>query len=234
MSDYDPHGAALLDYANGNHDAMLICWQDGVRDDVPAAFWFRADIDPMEQRALDLAKGRVLDLGAGTGVHALRLEARGLDVTALDIAPQCVELMRARGVRRPVAGDFYRFEGGPFDTILAICNGLDKVGRLADLPRFLDRMAALLAPGGQVLADSFDLRIGASPERLAELEAKTNSGRYFGEMDLQLEYAGRQGTPFTVLQVDPETLTQMASARGWQCEIIDRNGSHYLARLTRA
>lgn len=123
---YNPHGEALLDYADGNHAATLIYWQDGVRDDVPAAVCFREHIDPLESDALDLCGGRVLDLGAGTGVHTLRLVTRGLDVTALDIAPQCVEIMRRRAVRRPVAGDCYTFEAVPFDTILAICDGLEK------------------------------------------------------------------------------------------------------------
>ena len=228
---YDPHSEALLDYFAGSASATLICIQDGERDDVPAAFWFRDTIDPLEQRALDLAHGRVLDLGAGTGVHALRLQQRGVDVVAIDVAPGCVQIMRQRGLRQALSADLYEFDGGPFDTILCICNGLDKVGRLADLPRFLDRMRHLLAPGGQLLADSFDLRVGASPERLAELARKELSGSYFGEMDLQFEFNGCRGAAFTVLQIDDQTLAQHACELGWSCEVLERNGGHYLARL---
>lgn len=60
---YDPHGVALLDCFRGKTSAMLICHQDGVRDDVPAAFWLRETIDPLETLALDLCRGRVLDAG---------------------------------------------------------------------------------------------------------------------------------------------------------------------------
>lgn len=227
---YDPHGAALLDCFRGDAAAMLICHQDGARDDVPAAFWLREAIDPLEGLALDLCRGRVLDVGAGAGLHALELQRRGLDVTAIDISPECVTIMRERGVRNAAAVNLYAFDGGPFDTIITLCNGLDKVGRLADLPRFLDRMRRLLAQGGQLLADSFDLRVGADAARLAEMARKEAAGRYFGELDLPFAYKGRKGAPFTVLQVDFETLDRIAREGGWTCERIERSGGHYLVR----
>jgi SAM-dependent methyltransferase len=227
---YDPHGAALLECFRGDAAALLICHQDGVRDDVPAAFWLRETIDPLEALALDLCRGRILDVGAGAGLHALELQRRGFDVTAIDIAPECVTIMRERGVRQAVAADLFGYDDGPFDTIINLCNGLDKVGRLADLPRFLARMRRLLAPGGQLIADSFDLRIGADAPRLAELARKEALGRYFGEIDLRFEYKDRCGAPFSALQVDYQTLARIAGDNRWTCELIERAGAHYLAR----
>jgi SAM-dependent methyltransferase len=227
---YSLHGAALLDCFRGDTSAMLICHQDGTRDDVPAAFWLRETIDPLEARALDLCRGRVLDVGAGAGIHSLELQRRGLDPTAIDIAPECVAIMRERNVRKAEAADLYAFDGGPFDTIICLCNGLDKVGCLADLPRFLGRIRELMAPGGQLIADSFDLRVGADAVRLAELARKDAVGRYFGEVDLRFEYKGRSGAPFSVLHIDYETLARIAEHHGWQCELIMSDGGHYLAR----
>jgi SAM-dependent methyltransferase len=228
---YDPHGAAVLDCFRGAADAMLICHQDGARDDVPAAFWLREAIDPLEAQALALCRGRVLDVGAGTGLHALALQRRGLDVTAIDISPDCVTIMRERGVRDARAADLYAFGDGPFDTIINLCNGLDKVGRLADLPRFLDCMRRLLAPGGLLIADSFDLRVGADAAGRAAIARKLAAGRYFGEIDLRFEYNGRSGPAFSVLHVDSETLAQVASEHGWSCAKLGERGGHYLARL---
>jgi SAM-dependent methyltransferase len=227
---YDPHGAALLDCFRGEASATLVCWQDSERDDVPAAFWLREVLDPLEALALDLCRGRVLDVGAGAGLHSLELQRRGLCVTAIDVAPECVAVMRERGVRDARATDLHAFDGGPFDTVVCLCNGLDKVGRLTELPRFLARVRALLAPGGQLVADSFDLRVGADAARLAALSRKQATGRYFGEMDLRFEYKGRIGAPFSVLQVDYETLAQTAEHEGWTCELLGSAGGHYLAR----
>ena len=231
-SAYNPHGAAMLDYFNGNLSATVICVQDGERDDVPVAVWFRETPFPAEQLALDLCRGRVLDLGAGAGIHTLELQRRGLDVAAIDIAPECVQIMKRRGVKNAQAADLYAFEGGPFDTIICLCNGLDKVGRLSDLPRFLARMRGLLASGGQLLADSADLRAFATPEREAEFARKQAAGRYYGELDMVFEYTGVRGEPFTVLQVDSATLTEHARANAWECEVLSEENGHYLARLT--
>ena len=225
---YDPHGAALLDCFRGDAEATLICYQDGARDDVPAAFWLRETIDPLEQCALDLCRGHVLDVGAGSGLHSLTLQNRGFDVTAFDVSAECVTIMRERGVRDAEIADLYEFEGGPFDTIICLCNGLDKVGRLADLPRFLDHMRKLLKPDGRLIADSFDLRADASAEQLAVFAKKEAAGRYFGELDLRFEYKGVSGDPFTVLQVDFETLSEIALKSGWHCELIVKKGGHYL------
>lgn len=98
------------------------------------------------------------------------------------------------------------------------------------MPGFLGRMRELLAPGGQLIADSFDLRVGANAGRLAELASKVAAGRYFGEVDLQLEYKGRCGAPFSVLHIDYETLAHIAERHGWECKLICRDGGHYLAR----
>ncbi|MFM9941348.1 MAG: class I SAM-dependent methyltransferase [Hyphomicrobiaceae bacterium] len=231
---YNPHGAALLDYWRGNSTATLICYQDGKRDDVPAAFWFRASFDPLEQLGLNLCRGTVLDVGAGTGIHAIELQRRDFEVTAIDIAAECIEIMIARGVRNTTTTDLYAFEGGPYDTIICLCNGLDKVGTLSDLPRFLRQMRSLLAQDGQLIVDSFDVRIGADAAVTGELRRKTNSGRYFGEMDMIFEYNGVRGTEFTVLQVDRETLALIAQQNGWRCEIVEQLGGHYLARLSPA
>lgn len=181
---YDPHGLALLDCFRGDISATLICHQDGARDDVPASFWLRKTIAVLETLALDQCRGQVLDIGAGAGLHSLELQCRGFDVTAIDISSECVAIMRERGVRNAEVADLYEFEDGPFDTIVNLCNGLDKVGRLTDLQRFLDRMRHLLAPGGQLIADSFDLRVGSDAPRLAEMARKEAAGRYFGELDL--------------------------------------------------
>jgi hypothetical protein len=91
----------------------------------------------------------------------------------------------------------------------------------------------LLKPEGQFLVDSTDMRQVAVPEIQAYLEEKRGKGEYFGEMNLQLEYKGRRGAPFTQLYVDPETLSEHAAQSGWACEVVERDESgRYLARLT--
>ena len=52
------------------------------------------------QRALNLVKGRVLDIGCGAGRHSLYLQERGHDVLGIDVSPLAIEICKQRGVRR--------------------------------------------------------------------------------------------------------------------------------------
>lgn len=52
--------------------------------------------------------GALLDVGAGAGLHSLALQHRGIEIMAIDIAPECVAIMRERGVRKAEAVDLMR------------------------------------------------------------------------------------------------------------------------------
>ena len=231
---YDPHGQSLLDYLHGDTAAVItIHSAGGQRADVPVAIFFRAPAAfPLEAEGLALCRGRTLDIGAGSGVHALALQARGLEVVALDFLPACVAVMRARGVRDAQQADIHIYAAAPFDTLLSLMNGLSLVRDLAGLQPFLSNLRRLVKPGGQFLVDSTDLRKTGRPQSAAMVAAATRAGRYFGEADLQLEYRGRRGAPFTQLYVDAATLAEHAHAAGWSCEIVvQEETGRYLARL---
>lgn len=231
---YDPHGESLLDYLDGDMSAVItIHSAGGQRTDVPVSIFFRApDMFPLEARALELCRGRVLDFGAGAGVHTLALQTRGLEVVALDLLPTCVAVMRRRGVRDARCASIHTFTSEPFDTLLSLMNGLSLVRDLSGLQPFLVNLKRLLKPGGQFLVDSTDLRLTGRPQSAAMVAAAERAGRYFGEADLQLEYKGRRSAPFTQLYVDAATLTTHARAAGWTCEIIEQEATgRYLAKL---
>jgi SAM-dependent methyltransferase len=199
---------------------------------MPVALFFRsgARLRPIDRRALALCRGRVLDVGAGAGSTALALQSAGLEVTALELLPAAVTVMRARGVAGARLGDVRTFRTRrPYDTVLALMNGTAAAGTLAGLPAWLDALAAPLAEGGQLIVDSTDLR---EPGRRAE----RGDGRYVGELQYQLEYDGERGPPFPQLFVDAERLAEAAAAVGLDAEVVweGRNPEGaYLARLTR-
>ncbi len=165
--------------------------------------------------------------GAGAGCHTLALQARGLDVVALDAAPAAVKVLQSRGALDARCGDIFGFDGGPFDTILLMMNGIGIVEDLAGLDRFLREAGRLLVPGGQILLDSYDPRGAENPSR-------PGLDRYPGEMRFRLEYKRKRGPVYGWLFVDFDTLRDRAVRAGWSCESIwQEDEGHYLARLAR-
>jgi 2-polyprenyl-3-methyl-5-hydroxy-6-metoxy-1,4-benzoquinol methylase len=229
------YGRALLDFHNGDASVRIaIHRDDGVATPVPIAIFFRSEeqFSPLENTALDLCRGSVLDIGAGTGCHTLALRKRGLRVLPIDISPQSVEVMSARGIADARRIDVFELRGERFDTLLMLMHGIGMVETLPGLDRFLARARGLLAPGGRLVFDSLDVRRTADPRHLAYQEANRKAGRYFGEIRMQFEYKGEKGPLFGWLHVDAETLAERAGNAGWKCRVThQQEDGNYLAQL---
>lgn len=233
----EPFGRALLAYLEGDASARLVLRRDdGEEAAIPAAVFFRDEsgFTGIEQTAIRLCEGRVLDVGAGAGPHSLALQRGAHSVTAIDISPEAVTVARRRGVTDARCADVFAFEEGPFDTLLMMGHGIGIVETIDGLERFLLRAHSLLSDGGQVLLDSLDVRVTDDAAHLAYQEANRSAGRYIGEIRMRFEFQDRPGPSCGWLQVDAETLCAHAAPAGWGCEVIHRGaGGNYLARLRR-
>jgi SAM-dependent methyltransferase len=233
---WEPYAAAMEAYHRGDQHAAIVVYDDFERDEVPVSYFFRPPEEflPLEQLALELCRGRVLDVGAGSGCHSLVLQERGFQVTAIDILPPLIRILEDRGVREARLATWMDLQAEPFDTVFMMMNGLGLTESLAGLRGFLSDARRLVAPGGQVLADSTDVRVRLDREagRTGALERADR--RYVGELHFQVEYTGRKGQPFPQLYVDANTLIRYGRDAEWGCDIVlepDEYG-HYLARLT--
>jgi hypothetical protein len=166
------------------------------------------------------------------GSVSLALQESGVDVTAVEVIPEAVDIMIRRGVRDARQGLVEDLpEKGAFETVLALMNGVALSGTLSRLPSFLRALDDLMAPGGQILLDSTDLLDGSDE---AGLHQDPDQGAYPGELQYQLEFRGEKGAPFPQLFLDPITLGVVTQATGLKLEIVWRGGGgEYLARLTR-
>jgi SAM-dependent methyltransferase len=234
IADKDPMGHAIADFhATGKAAKLRVFSPLLEEDEIPVSTLFRPidDMPELEQRALQLATGAILDVGAGAGCHALALQRLGKTVTAIDISPLAVKTMQERGVKDVLEQDFFKLDG-QYDTILMLMNGIGIVGTISRLPAFFMQVDSLLAPGGQVLFDSSDIcYLFEDEDGIIDL---TGVEGYYGEMTYQMQYRGVKGEPFPWLFIDPETLREQAALHGFDCELV-AHGEHYdyLARLTR-
>lgn len=232
-----PYGLALLDFYNGNSDATLIYYRDdGYIDHSPVSIFFRAIADiNLEQIALKNCLGRVLDVGAGTGIHSLYLKNKGLSVCAIDISPEACEIMRKRGLNEVYCIDVSDFKSEPFDTLLMLGRTIGMVEDMDGLDYFLKDIHKLVKQDGQVLLNSLDVTYPVSPVNLAYHEANRKAGRYIGEIRMCFEYKDFKGPVCGWLHIDSATLAVHSTRAGWLCEIlIEEEDGNYLAKLTKA
>lgn len=231
----DPMGKAIADFwRNGKAGRLRVFSPMFEEDEIPVSYLYRTveEMSPMEQEALRMAQGKTLDVGAGAGCHALALQEQGIDVTAIDISPLSVEVMQARGVQNACLVNFYSLDT-QFDTILMLMNGIGIVGTLQGMPRFFQLLDSILAPGGQVIFDSSDIKyVFENEDGTIEFP---DSESYYGELTYRMQYKNILGNPFPWLYIDAATLSAQAKQYGYTVEIIVQ-GQHYdyLARIAKS
>ncbi len=226
----DVLGQAIFDhYHKLNSSKLWIHNQYGPKEEMPVDTFFR-DVDEMpalELFAINECNGKVLDIGAGAGSHALLLQDRGVDVTAIDISPLAVQVMRQRGVKKAFEADIYTFSPGKFDTLLLLMNGVGIAGDLDGLKILLTHLKSLLNPRGQILFDSSDINY--------LYEGNLPKDKYYGEIAYQYQYKHLHTDWFKWLYIDEQTLTVIANEVGFDVSVlVEDEYDQYLVRLTQS
>ncbi len=232
----DLFGKAILDFQTHNKPEDLITETSiSEEDEMSVAYLFRSysEMPSLEQKALELAKGKILDVGCGAGSHSLYLQnQRYLDVTAIDISANAIQACTLRGIKDAKVQDVMALENEKYDTILLLMNGAGMCGRLKNVAAFLSKLKSLLKPNGQILLDSSDIIYMFDEDedggKIIPLDQE-----YYGEVVFNIRYKGQQENPFNWMYIDYNTLQNVAYANELHCELL-LEGDHfdYLARLS--
>ena len=229
----DLFGKALLDYHNNNYTEDLITSTNiSGSDALPLPYLFRSfsEMPKIEQQALKLAKGAILDVGCGSGSHSLYLQENGLNVKAIDISKGAIEVAKNRGVKH-IELRALLDETESFDTILLLMNGTGIFQELSQISDYLKHLKSVLNPNGQILIDSSDIQYMYEDED-GGLWIDTNAD-YYGELDYFLSYKGEEETSMKWLYLDFERLQLACESVGLKCEkVMDGEHFDYLARIT--
>ncbi|GGH77670.1 SAM-dependent methyltransferase [Filimonas zeae] len=224
----DVLGNALRDhYQQLQTGKLWIHNKYGAKEEMPVNVYFRKEeqMPELELAVLELCRGHVLDIGAGAGSHALYLQKKGLEVTAMDVSPGAVAVMETRGVKQALLKDIYELQSGSYDTLLMLMNGIGLAGTVDGLRKLLQHLKLLLAPGGQLLFDSSDIAY--------LYEGNIPAGAYYGEIAYQYEYRKEKTDWFKWLYIDRQLLETVATEEGWKVELLfEDDYDQYVARLT--
>jgi SAM-dependent methyltransferase len=232
----DLFGKAMFDFQTNNSPEDIITETTiSEEDEMSVDYLFRSynEMPKLEQKALQLANGKILDVGCGAGSHSLSLQNdRNLDVTSIDISENAIETCKLRGVKNAKVQNILDFEEEKFDTIILLMNGVGIFGKLENCNKFLTKLKSLLNPGGQILLDSSDIIYMFDEDEDGGKWIPSNND-YYGELVFNISYKGEKEEPFDWLYLDYNTLQNAAVANGLKCELISE-GEHYdyLARLS--
>lgn len=232
----DLFGKAMFDFQTNNSPEDIITETSiSEEDEMSVAYLFRSykEMPKLEQKALQLAFGKTLDVGCGAGSHSLSLQKdRNLDVTSIDISEKAIETCKLRGIKNAKVLNIVDVEEEKFDTILLLMNGTGIFGKLQNCNKYLSKLKSLLNEGGQILIDSSDI-IYMFDEDEDGGKWIPSDNDYYGEIIFTISYKGEKEEPFNWLYLDYNTLQNAAIANGLKCELI-LEGEHYdyLARLS--
>lgn len=235
----DLFGKAILDFQTHNSPEDLITETSiSDEDEMSVAYLFRSynEMPNLEQKALQISRGKILDVGCGAGSHSLYLQnEQNLNVHSIDISPNAIEACRLRGLKNAQVQNILEMNAdnpeNKFDTILLLMNGTGIFGTLKGTSKFLQKLKSLLNPNGQILIDSSDI--------IYMFDNDEDGGKwipskgYYGELTFTVRYKNEKEDQFPWLYLDYNTLQNAAFANGLRSELI-LEGEHYdyLAKLS--
>lgn len=229
--DKDALGKAILYFESTGIDKDIIVKSDLCDDDViPSSYLFREyeEMPKIEQIALKNCIGKVLEVGAGAGMHSLWLQQEGKDVSAIDISIGAVEQMKKMGLNARKV-DFYALKNEQYDTLLFLMNGIGIAGKLSNLKATLLHAKSLLNPGGQLIFDSSDIQYLYENEDGSMWVDLANE--YYGNFNFQMEFEGTTTDWFPWLYVDSNTLQKIVDEINGKMEILATEESQFLVKI---
>jgi len=234
----DAVGRGYLDCLNGKPDAEITIDRDDGHSDVGmhcrVNFSDHDDWSEDHRRAVERARGRVLDVGCGAGRHALYLQRKGHDVVGIDESPLAIEVCKRRGL---ADARVFRFTQvgpalGTFDTILMLGNNFGLFGSARRARWLLRRLKRITSPDALIIAEATDPYQTSDPGHLAYHERNRRRGRMGGQLRLRARYAGCATPWFDYLFVTRDELRVLLDGAGWELvETLDTGSPRYIALI---
>jgi SAM-dependent methyltransferase len=230
----DAFGQKLWAYYKGNEVFEIVERDDGYIEAIRMKAYFSdyEDWAPIEQKAMQFVKGRVLDIGCGAGRHSLYLQKKGLDVLGIDISPLAVKVCKLRGLKKVKVMSIEEadFKPNSFDTIIMMGNNFGLLGSLKKARKLLKKFHKITTKNALIIASTRDPYKTDNPAHLEYHKLNKKKGRMGGQVRIRSRFRKYVGKWFDYLMVSKEEMNQILEGTGWKIkEFLDSENSNYIA-----
>jgi len=232
----DALGHALLDYFSGKSAEEYIERNDGLLTtgknlNTQVYFSEYNEWPELEQRAVRLAHGKILDIGCGAGRHALYLQAKGFDVWGIDTSPLAIKICKKRGLKHARMLDIKDIDklNYKFDSILLLGNNMALLGDIKKGKQILRKLKNVTNQDAYIFGTCVNPHLTKDAVHLQYQNQNKREGRMPGELTLRIRYKNLVGPWFKYIFMSPRELKDLLRGTGWAVEKVHNSGVSYLA-----
>ncbi len=192
------------------------------------------DWDPLDRKAMEFVKGRVLDIGCGAGRHSLYLQNKGFDVLGIDSSPRAIKVCKLRGLKktRVMPIEELNFKPNSFDTVIMMGSNFGLFGGFKKAKRILKKLHRMTSKNGLIIANTRDTYKTSIPDHLEYHKFNRQRGRMAGQLRLRIRFRKYVGRWFDYLIVSKKEMEEILKGTGWKIrEFIDTDNSAYTAAI---
>lgn len=234
--DKDAFGQEILAYFRGKDSYEIIEREDGLIGLSGGAKSYFANYNnwPEKDRlAMELVKGKVLDIGAGAGRIALYLQRKKFSVIAIDNSPLAIKVCKARGVKDarvlPIE-KISSFAPDLFDTIIMLGNNFGLFGNYNKAKKILKILHKITGPKASIIAESNDPHKTKDAIHHEYHQLNKKRGRMAGQLRIRVRFKKHIGDWFDYLLVSKAEMKDILKGTGWKIrKFINSDGSTYIA-----
>jgi cyclopropane fatty-acyl-phospholipid synthase-like methyltransferase len=226
----DALGQLFWDYFNHKNRFGITERNDGFIDVEDPRIWFSRYKDwlEVEKKSMKYVNGtRVLDIGCGTGRHALYLQKeKGFDVFGIDTSPLAIRVCKLQGLKKARVQSIIEFtlthtkrvRNYSFDTILMLGNNFGLFESFTRARWLLQRFHKMACNDASIIAQSMDPY--KTNERAHLMYHKLNriKGRMPGQIRMRVRYKNYKSRWYDYLLVSKEEMENIVSGTGWKVE----------------
>ncbi len=219
--------SAVQNYLDTNEEQYIQVWLNGEKEEPYRASYFARKYDEfpeVEQIAMSICHGKVLDIGAGAGAHSMYLTQKNFETNALEHDSGFYKILKRIPNLTAIQADFFSWHTTEkFDTILLLMNGFGIAGTTDRLSEMFSRLKTLLADNGKILAEITDYRF--SPEYDHSIMANP-------EATFRLMYDGKFSKEFTWLYANLDLIKSHGITENLDVRIIYQEDETLLLEIT--